>query len=1493
MPGTPSSGGRGHLDGFHPAVAAWFDRRFPDGPSDAQVQGWASIRRGADTLIAAPTGSGKTLAGFLVAIDRAYHAAGEPPGRRSAAGEAVDGEPAGTDATMADAAVLDPVDGGRAGGAPGLGAGDRPAEDPPAAPGVEVVYVSPLKALAVDIHQNLELPLAQIAEVADELGWPVPPITVAVRTGDTPAAARTAMVTRPPRVLVTTPESLYLLVTAERSRAVLRRVSTVIVDEIHALARDKRGSHLALTLERLDALQQGPRPQRIGLSATQRPIELTGRLLTGDGPDRRPPAIVDCGHRRRLHLSIELPGTELDAVASTEQFGEILDAIARRVGEHRTTLVFVNTRRMSERLAHQLAERLGPDRVSAHHGSLSKQRRLRVEERLRAGELQALVATASLELGIDIGPVELVCQVGSPRSIATFLQRVGRSNHSRHGVPEGILYPLTRDELVECAALVAAVRSGRLDRVSSPEAPLDILVQQVVAEVAARGACHEDELYDLVRRAAPYAALPRTAFDEVLDLASDGITTGRGRRMAHLHRDRVNAMVRPRRGARLAALTSGGAIAEAGDYRVVLDPDDTPLGTVNEDFAVESMVGDVFLLGTHAWRVRRVEQGVVRVVDAEGAAPTVPFWVGEAPSRTAELSEEVSELRRAVARQLDGPGPEAAVDELRRRGALDDHGARQVVDYLAAGRANLGVIPTQHDVVFERFFDESGGMQLVVHAPYGGRIARALGLALRKRFCASFDFELQAAANDDAVVLSLGPQHSFPLTDAARLLRAGTAPDVLAQAVLTSPMFTARWRWNLSRALAILRFRGGRKNPLPVQRMEADDLMAAVFPALAACQENTPAGPVVIPDHVLVRQTLHDCLHEAMDVDGLVDLLQRLESGAVRTHFVDSSEPSVFAREILNGKPYTFLDDAPLEERRTRAVAAGRGLPAVPEGLGQLDADVVRQVRDEVAPHPRDAEELHDLLCALVVTRPLPGADPWFAALGVAGRAAVVHPPPEAAGPDRLWCSAESRPAVEQLVPGAVFDPDVRASRLAGRGDPLDADVAAADVVRGHLEVSGPATVGDLAARSGLTASRVRIGLGRLEAEGFALQGCFDPDVGEPQWCARRLLARIQRATRTRRRRQIEPVTAQDLMRFLLQWQSVTPGWQRQGRAGLLQVIDQLQGYEVAAGAWEENVLPARVEHYQQQWLEELCLSGTVTWGRFSLRGDDSGGARRGAATPSRTTPLTFAVREDLPWLLHAARGGGTPGEPAHGAGRDVLDLLRRHGALFHPEIGALSGQLPVEVEEGLWDLVARGLVTADGFQAVRSLLSARERWNRRHRQQVRSRVGHRRPVVARRGGEGRWALLPAAPLVLDEEELAEAVAGQLLARWGVVFWDLSRREHLAVPWRSVLRALRRFEDRGLVRGGRFVAGFVGEQYALPEALDALRQVRRQPRTGQVVQVSAADPLNLVGIIVPGRRVASLRTNSVVYRDGLPLLPGSNPHLVGGPPSTTDRASGL
>jgi ATP-dependent helicase Lhr and Lhr-like helicase len=1366
------------VEGFHPAVGTWFRRRFPDGPTTPQRDGWPRIAAGDDTLIAAPTGSGKTLAAFLVCINRLYlaHESGQP----------VEGI-------------------------------------------ARVVYVSPLKALAVDIAENLHRPLTEIAQVAAELGLTAPRIEVAVRTGDTPSAQRARMVRRPPSFVITTPESLYLLVTSASGRAALRTIDTVIVDEIHAVARDKRGAHLALTLERLEALCER-RPNRVGLSATQRPIETVARLLVGD---RALPAIVDSGHQRNVDLAIELPEGELEAVASAEQMGDVLDRIAELVREHRTTLVFVNTRRLAERLAHQLGERLGEDVVAAHHGSLSKDRRHRVESRLRAGELKALVATASLELGIDVGPVELVCQIGSPRSIATFLQRVGRSNHSRAGVPKGRLYPSTRDELVECAALLTAVRAGRLDAIQLPRPPLDILAQQLIAEVAAQE-WSVDQLYATLRRAVPYNALTRAEFDDVLELAARGIDTGRGTRGRYVHHDAVNDKVRGRKGARLAALTSGGAIPEIGDYRVLADPDDLFIGTVNEDWAIESMAGDIFLLGTHSWKIRRVEAGVVRVTDAGDAPPTVPFWTGEAPARTTELSEEVSDLRARIDEFLVLGDPDGARTWLGEVAGVSGEAAAMIVDYVACGRAVLGAMPTMRTLVVERFFDDTGGMQLVIHSLFGGRINRAFGLALRKKFCRTFDFELQAAASDDAIVLSLGPHHSFPLPEVVRYVTSNTVEETLQQAVLDAPMFISRWRWNLNRALLVLRFRSGRRNPPPIQRMEADDLMAAMFPQAAACQDNR-IGPVEIPDNVIVRQTVDDTLHEALDVDGLRALLERIERGDVRLHTVDTTEPSVLAHEILTARPYAFLDDEETQNRRTNAVHIRRGLTVDLSAIGRLDVEAIKAVHAEITPQPETSDDLHDLLCSLVLTPP---RDEWrslWDTLAAEGRARALTRDGR-----ELWC------ATELFADAArVFDGD---------------DTMAAAMVRGHLELAGITSVAELSTATALTTGQVAIALAALEHDGFALQGTYVPDATCVQWVSRRLLARMHSYSRKRRRRGVEPTTAQDFMRFLLRWQHLAPGTQPAGAEGLTRVIGRLQGWEAAAAAWEPELIGRRLRFYDEATLDRACHEGEIGWLRLTPRARDVDAP---AGAPNKATPISVVSRDDLFWLLEAARDGVEPDQPTVGATAEVIAHLRERGACFASELGQATGRLPEDIQRGLWDGVSRGLLTADGFGAIRSRVD-RKTTSEPARLSKLTRGVRTRPAAA-----GRWSLVPAAGTDTDRDELAEAVAELYLNRWGVVFRDLVARESLRFPWREVQRALRRLEDRGLVQGGRFVSGFAGEQFALPAAAEQLAHVRKLPRTQERVTISATDPCNLVGVIVPGASVPAIRTRRVTYVDGV------------------------
>jgi ATP-dependent Lhr-like helicase len=1490
-------------------VAEWFVRKFGT-PTEPQEQGWPHILAGRTTLISAPTGSGKTLAAFLACIDRLV--------RKALAGDL-------TDRT-------------------------------------EVLYVSPLKALGNDIQKNLEGPLGEILALAGERGLLMPEIRTAVRTGDTLAHERRSMLKRPPHILVTTPESLYILLTADKSRAILRDVETVIVDEIHAVADDKRGAHLTLSLERLEALSHRP-PIRIGLSATQKPIEEVAHFLTGSG--RADPVIVDIGHKRKLDLGIEVPPMPLGPVASNEMWDTIYDRLVALVAEHRSTLVFVNTRRMAERLCHELGERIGEENVAAHHGSLSRKLRLAAEKKLKEGQVRVLVATASLELGIDVGTVDLAVQINSPRSIAVALQRVGRSGHWRGAVPKGRFFATTRDDLMECAALVRAIRQGDLDRLIIPESPLDVLAQQIVATCAAgqtltassggrrlgqdgpstssgqalapagegadattdAGAASdgwdEDELFALVRRAYPYRGLTRDTFDSILEMLSEGIAARRGRYGAYVHRDRVNGKLRARRGARLAAITSGGAIPDNSLYTVVAEPDGVVVGTVDEDFAVESNRGDIMLLGNTSWMIHRIETNAGRMLvqDAHGAPPSVPFWRGEAPARTQELSLHVGELREKISEKLSSTSPvgfsatqpevAAAVTWLKEECGLDDSGAEQMIEYVLQGRAVLGAVPTQTTVIAERFFDEGGGMQLVIHAPFGGRINKAWGLSLRKRFCVGFNFELQAAATDNGLNIALAEQHSFPLGDVFHFLQADTVQPILEQAALDSPIFATRWRWDANRALALLRFQNGKKVPPQIQRMRSDDLLASVFPDAAACFENIE-GERKIPDHPLVGEVMKDVLTEAMDVEGLKSLLRGMASGEIRVIAVETPVPSQFSHEILNANPYAYLDDAPLEERRARAVNMRRVLPeAVLQEVGGLDPGAIAQVREEAWPDVRDADELHDVLHTLVALPedlgsgengrtsletavsgcPHMGADRgqwtgYFERLMNEGRAGVAvvpegeTPSGQPAGRRRYWVSAERARSFSALFPSAAYEHSL-ADVETGKSSRDDALLT---LVTGWMSHLGPATASQLGAELGLAASDIEKALLRMEASGTVLRGNFTgsaaragapaPHEPETEWCERRLLARIHRLTVGMLRKQIEPVTAAAFMRWLMRWQRVTPGTQVAGERGTLEVLQQLQGFEIPANAWERQVLARRIVDYDSKWLDQLCLTGAVGWGRLSPHPAtiDAGGTANGNGAsqgeapaprqrrviPTSVAPITFFVREEADWMIprHAAGDEAEARGLSHGA-QLVLDFLRQRGASFFADIVRGTGKLKAEIETGLWELVAAGLVTADGFDNLRALIDPKRR------------AGQGRGRSTRpRHSSGRWALLH-ADVAAERNRAVEAACWMLLRRYGIVIRDLLARESNLPPWRELSMAFRRLEDRGEIRGGRFVDGFLGEQFALPVAVESVRGMRGLPLSGETVTLSAADPLNLVGILVPGERVPAISGRTVSYRDGI------------------------
>jgi ATP-dependent helicase Lhr and Lhr-like helicase len=1421
---------------FNLLVRQWFSARFRQ-PTAPQEAGWSHISRGTDTLVAAPTGSGKTLAAFLWSIDRLIR--------------------------QAEAGTLEEK--------------------------TSVVYVSPLKALGNDVEKNLSQPLVEIQTLAATKGIHLPQIRVAVRSGDTPGHERRLMLRHPPHILITTPESLYILLTAEQSRKFLKTAETVIVDEIHAVAGDKRGAHLALSLERLDALADRPL-QRIGLSATQKPIKEIARLLVGTKriePDGTAAcAVVDVGHQRDLDLSIEVPDQELGPIVKHEIWADVYEKIVNQVKAHRTTLVFVNTRRLVERVAHQLTARLGDGKVGAHHGSLSRKSRLEVEQGLKSGTLPVVVATASLELGIDIGFVELVCHIGAPRTLATFLQRIGRSGHWLGATPKGILYPLTRDELVQCGAVIRAVRAGELDKMSLPEKPLDVLAQQMVATVASTESMSVEELWELVRGAYPYRSLGREAYDQLLEMLSEGIARRRGRRSAYLHYDRVHDRLRARRGARLTAITSGGAIPDTADYDVVKLPDEAFVGKVNEDFAIESLSGDIFLLGNSSWRIHRVSSGKVWVEDAHGLPPSIPFWLGEAPGRSLELSAAVADLRAQVTSRLSDPS--AALRWLIEETKIAQPGAEQIVSYIRETEAVLGCIPTLECVVAERFFDEAGGMQLVLHAPFGSKINRAWGLALRKRFCVSFDRELQAAATDDGIVLSLGEQHSFPLEEVFSMVRLPTLEKELTQAALASPMFVNRWRWDASRALAVPRFNGGKKVPMAIQRMRAEDLLAAVFPEQLMCQDNR-VGPVELPDHPLVRQTLDDCLHEAMDVDGLREIIARIENGKIRTVALDSPAPSAMAHEILNANPYAFLDDAPLEERRARAVALRRTDPELAVGMGALSPQAVEEVREQAWPKIRDAEEFHDVLLGLCLL-PLEEGRDWSAyasELIQNGRATVVSWHLDDRGDKReAYAAVEQLSLIAVLFPGVEMSPTVKALPR-HRETAFSSEEVFRRAVQGWMEVLGPTTVSSLARRLGLPPTKVEQALLALEAGGVVLRGRFtqtDENIPEVEWCERGLLSRIHRLTLGRLRRDIEPVTAADFMKFLLCWQHADPQSQLRGREGLLEVIGQLQGLELPAPAWEQSILPSRITEYDPGDLESLCLGGTIAWGRVRTDEPSDGPAaehynspggvsgkrrRRRRMTFTRVAPISFLLRDDLGYFLFDDEDPSWDRRSLSSSATAVARYLKERGASFLGDIARGTGLLKSQAEETLWELVAIGLVTGDGIAGLRVLLTPEVK--RRGRRRLRLLAGGRAPE--RLMPVGRWSLWRGqnrtTGMRAGSEE--EFLARQFLRRYGVVFRDLLARESSMPPWRTLLQVYRRLEARGEIRGGRFVNGFLGEQFALSEAVDLLRALRRSPAEPKAIVISSADPLNLIGVIVPGQRLSPYSNQSIVYADGVPV----------------------
>lgn len=1495
----------GALAWAHPLVRDWFLEKFGSA-TEPQEQGWPHILAGRTTLISAPTGSGKTLAAFLACIDRIVRLAVED--------------------TLSDK--------------------------------TSVVYVSPLKALSNDIQKNLDAPLAEIRALAESRGIAMAEIRTAVRTGDTPTKDRQSMLRKNPHILVTTPESLFILLTAGKSRELLANVETVIVDEIHAVADDKRGSHLSLSLERLDKVTN-KKPNRIGLSATQNPIDLVAKFLTGaDGND---PVVVNVGHRRKMDIAIELPLQPLQPVASQELSAENFDRIAELVKSHRSTLVFVNTRKQAERVAMHLAARVGEEEVACHHGSLSRQLRLAAETRLKNGDIKVLVATASLELGIDVGFVDLVCQVNGVKTIATALQRIGRAGHWRGAIPKGRLFPYTRDELVEMAALVRAIKHGDLDKLVIPENSIDILAQQIVAMAAVED-LNEEELFDDVRRAYPYRNLSREKFDQVIEMLSDGISARRGRYGAYLMRDQVNGKLSARRGARLAAITSGGAIPESALYGVVAEPDGVSVGTLDEHFAIDSHRGDVILLGSTSWRIRRIDNvvGKVYVEDAHGASPSVPFWFGEAPARSDELSHHVSDLRRKIdemtkdvsvafgAHSKQTPETKAAIEWIKDECGVNDSGAEQLIEYIVQGRAILGAVPTTKQIVAERFFDEGGGMQLILHAPFGGRINRAWGLALRKKFCRNFNLELQAAATEDGISIALAEQHSFPLGDVFYYLTTENVRHTLEQASLQGPIFATRWKWDAMRSLALLRFMGGKKVPPYLQRLRSDDLLSAVFPDAAACQDNNP-GDIKVPDHPLIEEVMKDVLTEAMDIEGLETIIEKIKNGEITCIAVDTPTPSQFAAEIINANVYAYLDDAGVEERRTRAVEMRRVLPnSVLGELGRLDPAAITKVIEQAWPDIRNGDELHDLLKSVIAipeenpklqVQPKKEWQDYFEALRSTRRATRLT-----AGTSDFWVCTERLQTAKLIWPDSKIDTEVPTIGEA----PADRSIAVSSAVRGWMQIIGPVMVDDVANLLQLSSRDVEIAFLQLESEGGILRGQFSDrvtlsnvvqgiaalEVSAYEWCERRLLAKIHKLTISGLRQKVEPVTAGAYVRWLASWQHLAPGTQLAGERGLLEVIRQLQGFEIPANAWEREVLARRVRNYSSDMLDNLCMKGSVGWGRLSMhpaltateelaptpanakksaflrqvglngkpleetstskvleqtstskvvdvvpisRGAErknskgkstkfsktlSNGGQAGVSEvltltpgaikriiPTSVAPITFFVRDDADWMTTLPKSAVNADlSGLSSAAQAVQQFLQQRGASFFADIVRGTGLLKTQVETGLWELVTGGLVTADGFDNLRSLIDPKRRSGPRAKRF--------------RDNYGRWTLLHTDHGVEKARGL-EAMCKVLLARYGVVFRDVCRREANLPPWRELLSVFRHMEDRGEVRGGRFVNGFIGEQFALPEAADSLRASKNKQPQEQTISASAADPLNMIGTILPGDKVTAVSKKSV------------------------------
>jgi ATP-dependent Lhr-like helicase len=1358
------------MPGFLPFVDRWFAEAFGE-PTEPQRRGWPAIASGRDTLIVAPTGSGKTLAAFLWALDHLHRLGLE--GRLE----------------------------------------DR----------VYVVYVSPLRALNNDIEKNLKEPLAGIRAAAAAEGLRPPEVRMAVRTGDTLAAQRQAMTRRPPHVLITTPESLYILLTAERFRPALAGTRVVIVDEIHALMGGKRGAHLALSLERLQALVEahapGARPQRIGCSATVSPVEEALAFLTG--ATARDPVAIDAGFSRELDLRVVAAVDDFLTAPSDTVWEASLQEIAELVQAHRTTLVFCQSRRAAERLARDLDDRIGEGRVAAHHGSLSRRGRLDAEHRLKQGELRALVATSSLELGIDIGAIDLVIQVQSSRSVATTLQRIGRAGHRLTQVSKGRIVVTKGEELLEAAAVVRSIRERRLDRIAVPQAPLDVLAQQIVAAVAAESIA-VDELYGRFRQAAPYRGLGRDDFVAVVRSLAEPLPADVRGVTPRILWDRVNDRLHARRGSRLLALTSGGTIPDAGLYDVFVADTDLKVGTLDEEFVTESLPGDVFLLGSNAWRIVTVRAGRVLVEDGHGMSPTIPFWRGEHPARSWDLGLAVGRLRRDAAERLDAPDFAAwAAAEC----GADGRAAAALGAWLRKAGEVLDGVPDDQGIVVESFSDEMGGRHAMIHSVFGMRVNGAWGLALREKMRRLFGLQAEASHVDDGILMSFAPGQVPP--DPGRLPTLVPPEELealLGHALIGSPLFATRFRQAAVRALFIARTQGGQRVPAYLTRLKADALLEAV------------GGQAEFP---VVAETLRECLHDAFDVPRLTRLLERLHDGEMWTRQVDAPLPSPFVYPLLLAWDWAYLDAGHAEERRSDAVVMRKAWSVAP---GPLRPDIVATVEAELGRttperRARDPNELAAVLDDLgdldedeIADRVVAEPRRLLEALAGEGRVTSIT-----LGGRRAWIPATDR----DLYAG------------------LDGDDGLERVALRALRTRGPLTAAGLAVRYGVGDEAVARVLDRLVARGLVRRGAYLEGAAGPQYVHVAVLDAIQRR-QVHARRVPRPLAApEQLSAALLRRHHLHPDHRLVGAPGVLAALELLQGEDIPVRVWEQALLPGRVEGYQREWLDRLGLGGEIVWTVFDVTGGD----------PRRSGRVGVALRENLGWLRH--RPASPPELDART--KNVLLHLQLRGASFVQDLTRVTGLSTADTLATLWALFWAGLVSPDSFSVIVAGTGP-----------PRSTPGAAPPRRRRRRGQSR-GVLPQLPLVgrwsafgddepLGAEERDEARARLLLSRYGVL-----ARELAGGDWSTLRHTLLRLEYGGEVARGYFVEGLSGEQYALADALRDLDAPAR--RAEPHVLVNMVDPANLWGRLFAlsrpdGTRVAAARIPQswLVFRAGRPVL---------------------